>query len=336
MPMTFGRAREVLAQYAGKGGLCASEPKVALFVHEVLQYLLYNQAFGNQRKFCFVAEKGCIVIPYELEVPMKVRVDGAAGTVWNRWYEFYHDNDLADCILAARALIEEPNTVPTVYDVPLGAWRIGVIGTCKEAETAQIIIKGLDLTGKPVYAGHRGETTSGELLSIKNNELTYSVISFSQVTEVVKTITRGYVKLYAVNPQTKEKVFLSEYAPSEETPQYRKFKIVSPCEHRYAKVSILGRIRLKENYADSDLIPFDNIHALTLAAQKVNAEATGDVQIAQYKGQAVADMVNKEQDFKKTTTGQPIEISGPTVGGSIANIYGSFGRAGGWGFGRGR
>ena len=333
--MTFGRAREVLAQYAGKGGLCASERRVALFVHEVLQYLLYNQAFGNQRKFCFVAEKGCVVIPYELEVPLKVRIDGAAGTVWNRWYEFYHETDMADCVLAARALIEEPNTVPTVYEVPMGAWRIGVIGTCKEAETAQIIIKGLDITGKPVYAGDRGMTTSGEMLTISNDKLRYTVIPFGQITEVVKTVTRGYVKLFAVNPQTNEKVFLSEYAPSEETPQYRKLKIVSPCDHRYAKVSILGRIRLKENYADSDLIPFDNIHALTLAGQKVNAEATGNVQVAAYKGQAVADMVNKEQDFKKTTTGQPVEISGPTVGGSIMNIFG--GAVPGWGFfGRGR
>lgn len=335
MPMTFGRAREVLAQYAGKGGLCANEKKVALFVHEVLQYLLYNQAFGNQRKYCFVAEKGCVVVPYELEVPLKVRIDGSAGTVWNRWYEFYHENDLNNCVLAANALVEEPNSVPTVYEVPFGAWRIGVIGTCKEAETAQIIIKGLDITGKPVMAGHNGITTSGELLSIKNNELTYTVIPFASITEVVKTITRGYVKLFAVNPQTKERIFLSEYGPSEETPQYRKFKIVSPCGHEYARVSILGRIRLKENYADSDLIPFDNIHALTLAAQKVNAEATGNVQIAAYKDQAVTQQLNNEQDFKKTTTGQPVEISGPTVGASIMNIYGSSG--GGWGFyGRGR
>jgi hypothetical protein len=86
------------------------------------------------------------------------------------------------------------------------------------------------------------------------------------------------------------------------------------------RVSILGRIRLKEAYADTDFIPFDNINTLQSAGQAVNARSNNDVNLAQAHDLSMRDLIGREANYKKPANGQPIEIGYITSGGSIRNI----------------
>lgn len=319
MPILYKEAKEILARYAGPSGTCVSSSQIDLFVRQVLEYLLITGAYGNTRKFCFKAVRGCFTIPYELETPLKVKIDNAVGSVWNRWFEFHDTNILDGCIPAENALFEDPNYYPTIYDMPAGGARVGVTPSCSELETAHLIVQGVDNSGREIFSTHNGEKIAGEYLSIRKGELRYTENTFAKVTGVVKTLTNGYVQLHWVNPDNMIKGFLADYSPVEEKPSYRRFKLTSPCGPE-VKVSVLGRIRLKAAYSDTDYIPFDNLYTLFLAGQSVNAEFNGDVNTANAKDKKMTDMIDREAAHKTPQVGTPIEVYHPLSAGSIRNI----------------
>ena len=324
MPITYKQAKEAVAKWAGPGGQCSSS-KIDIFVRQVLEHMMYQGAYGSLRKFCFCAVKGCITAPYELEIPLKVKIDDYNGNVWSKWFEWYSSNTLEEgCIDATKALYEEPNYTPIAYDIPSCGAYIGVVGTCAEATDAHVIVKGKDLTGREVFTDHKGEKVAGEYLSIVKGTLRYSTVKFGVITEIYKTPTSGYVQLYAVDPAANAKVFLSDYSPVEETPQYRRFRLSNGFPFNdVSKVSILGRIRLKPAYADNDLIPFDNLYALSLAAQTIYASYNNDIQGAQAKGNFLSSVIENENNYKRVDNGQPIEVSRVTSSANIANVNGS-------------
>ena len=324
MALTFGDAKKILSQYAGRGGKCYNAEDVNLFVRQVLEYLLYSGQYGNLRKFCFTAQGGCITIPYELEVPLKVKLDGNAGTVFDKWFTWYSAADESQCVPATNALYEEPNRFPTIYDLPETGAQVGVLGTAEEAEDAHVIVQGYDITGREIYTNHAGQQISGEYLRIQRGAVRYTNVRFGKITAITKTKTRGYVQLLWVKPESNTKGFLADYSPVEEHPQYRRFRLTaSMCtgnENGNLSVSVIGKIRLKPSYADEDLIPFDNVYALSLAGQQINAQYNDNVEVAAAKDKQVQELVNKENEYRRTQNGNIVEFFIPTSAGAIKNI----------------
>lgn len=323
MAILWGRAKEILSRYYGTGGACPSNLSVDQFVRECLEYLLISGEYGNERKFNFCAYNGCITIPYELETPLKVKVGNRVGTVWDRWFDFHQSKYLEACLPASQSLVEDPNYYPTVYNVPKGGARLGVVGTCEEAEGAHVIFKGIDPTGREIVTFHQGEQIVGELVSIKKGQLIYTNTMFGRVDSVIKPKTKGYVQCYWLNPAANLKGFLADYSPLEEVPQYRRFQMLDrSCCNGPVEVSILGRVRLKEAYTDSDIIPFDNILALNLAGQTVNQYYNNTPDLAALTDKALNNVIDKENAHKKLKVGNPVEVYLPTSGGSVKNIIG--------------
>lgn len=321
MPILYGEAKNILSRYAGIGGKCPSAPDVDLFVRQVLEYMLISGQYGNIRKFCFNAVKCVFTAPPELEVPLKVKIDGKVGTVWDRWFEYHSARQLDEnCLPADRALFEDPNRYVTAYEIPRGGARVGVSATCTEESDAHIIVQGKDVLGKDIFTFHEGEQISGELLRIRKGELRYTEQVFAKIEGIVKSKTNGYVQLLWVNPLTNLKGFLSDYSPLEETPSYRRYRITTPDCGDCVKVSVLARIKLKPAYADTDFIPFDSLYALQLAGQAMNSNYNDDVQTAKAKDDTYMNVVTKENEYKRVQNGQPIEVFHGLSAGLIKNI----------------
>lgn len=319
MSLTYGQVKKILSRYVGTSGSCGDSADLDLFCKKIFQQLLWSGTHGSIRKYCFCAVKGCITLPYELETPLKVRVDNGIGTVWNKFFEFYHVHDMEGCIPAANALHEEPNPYCTVYDLPNSLCRVGVIGTAQEADDANIIISGTDASGREIFTDHEGTKVSGEYLRIRKGELRYTNVAFAKITSVKKSVTNGYVQLVWFRPETGDKGFLSDYTPFEESPEYRRFKLTTRCDHT-AKVSILGRIRLKDKYGDNEKVPFDNILAIELAGQAANSSFNDDEQMSAAKEKHLENVINKEAVYKKPNVGSPLEMYIPLSGAAIKNI----------------
>lgn len=318
MSITFGQAKKIVAQWAGRGGKCSDDPEVDLFLRQVLDYMLISGQYGNLRRFTFSAVKGVFTAPYELETIIKVKIDNEVSSSWDKWFDWGQYNDLAGCI-PNNAIFEEPNYSPIVYDVPAGGAHIGTLGICEEDCEAHIIVKGFDTTGRQVITQHNGESVVGEYLRIERGQIKYTNVKFGRITEIYKTKTKGYVQLLWLNPFTNERGFLADYSPFEETPKYRRYRLNTRCA-TYAQVSVIGRIRLKEYYAENDLIPFDNVYALSVAAQAVYANYNEDSQNAQAKDNTLLTLIQRENETKSINNGRPVEVAMVTAGGSIKGI----------------
>lgn len=322
MALTFKEVKDRVAQYAGRGGKCPNSEQVNRFAREVLESLRIQGVWGNVRKFCFIAQKGCFAAPPELDVPLKVRIDNKVGNIWSKWYAFHTvSSDIDGCIPADKVLIQEPYYTPTAFDLPPEGARIGVLGLCAEEAGTSLTIKGKDITGREViFQFEDGETRVGERFDI-GKEFRVGQVHWGQITEVVKDRTNGYVQLWAIHPHSMEKIhFLADYSPVEELPQYRKFQLQSANCGDFAHVTVLGRIKLKEYYADNDIVPFENRMAITLMAQRLQAEELNNVEVAAYKRQAVKDFLADENQFKRTPQGSPVEVFYPLSGGTVKNI----------------
>lgn len=337
--LTFGQAKEILAKYNKRGGTCVTDPSLPQFVYKVLQQMLWSGTYGNLRKFCFCSQKGCITIPYELETIEKVKIDGCVGTSWDRWYEFHSSKDVNGCVPVANAMYEEPNYYPTVYDVPAGGSRVGVYGTCSEAADAHIIIKGNDPTGRQIVTSDNGEQIVGEKLYIRKGEIRYTQATFAEVSGVVKTPTNGYATLLWVDLVRNMKGFMADYSPLEQVPAYRRYKLTNPNCNLTSLVTVLGRIRLKEAYTDTDIIPFESLFTIEMMGQTLNLASNRALDLASANAQITSTLIENENSYKKPENGQPMEVFIPLSGGAIGNINGPFGWTGisGWGsWGRGR
>jgi hypothetical protein len=330
--ITFGEAKTKIAQFAGRGGKCPSNAEVDAFVREVLDYMLISGEYGGLRTFTFTAEQGLITVPYELDTVLKVKIGDEVGEAWNRWFEWRSGSEITNC-LPGNSLSEEPNLSPIVYDLPPGGAHIGTLAICDEDEGAYLIVKGFDLTGRQIITVHDGQQVIGEHLDIEKGKINYTTVRFGRITEVYKSKTNGYVQLLWINPETSERGFLSDYSPLEEKPRYRRFRLKVKCA-RFAQVTVLGRIRLKEYYADNDLIPFDNYYTLGVAARAVHSNYNGDVQTSAAQDTLMTNLIERANTVKKSTNGQPIEMSPITSGGSIVNIvpnsYRNMRRMWGW------
>lgn len=320
MPILYKQAKEILAPYVGRGGTCPTSEKIDLFCRKVFQYLLFKGSHGSLRKFCFQARKGCITVPYELEAPLKVKIDNSVGTVWNKWFEYYNYEELEGCVPVANALYEEGDDFPSVYDLPNSFCRVGCLGTADESADANLIVSGLDASGREIITDHQGEKISGELLRIRKGFLRYTQVKFSKITGIVKSKTVGYVQLYWVRPELSTKGFLSDYGPFEEVPAYRRFKVTYPNCTSNAKISVIGRIRLKEHYADNEKIPFDNLFALEVAGQNINVQGNNDPAMAAEKEKVVEGLLLEENEYKRIQPGSPVDVFYPLSGGAIKGI----------------
>ena len=320
MSVTYAEVKKILSQYVGRGGKCPAADDTDLFCKQVLQQLLYSGQHGNIRKFCFKAQKGCVTVPFELETPLKVKIDGDNGFVWNKWFTWNNISEIDGCLPASVAMYEEPGYFPTVYDIPDGGTRVGVLGTANEADDAHVIVQGTDVTGRDIFTVHNGQQIHGEYVRIRRGELRYTTVKFGAISSISKTATNGYVQLLWVKPDVGTKGFLADYSPLEEHPQYRRYKLTTTNCGNSVQVSILGRIRLKEKYADNDLLPFDNLYAISLAGQMINKQYNDDVQVADAKSKELTRIIEAENEYKRGKQGNPIAIEPMLSGGHIKNI----------------
>lgn len=321
--LTFLEVQKLTAEYGGRGGLCVGTPEAETFARRVMEYIMLLGAYGSIRRFHFKAFKGCIALPPELEVPLQVKVDGRVGTVWNQWMTFQSVTcDLeAPCSPATKALKVLPDPVYTAYPVPAGGSILAVLSTCDERDDSSIVIKSKDITGREIITDYRGEQAVGEkFTSLKKNTLKYGKAIHGTITGIVKSKTYGYVQLWAVNPQTGSGIFLADYSPLEETPQYTGAEVIGCNCNGVVDVVVQGRIRLKQNYAANDIVPFDSMNTITFAAQKIQAEANNNVQLAGYKGNLVKEMIEDEAAYKRVSPGSPVNTFAPLSGGAVKGI----------------
>ena len=317
--LTFKDVKLAISKYCGRAGKCADDETVSVFALEVMQQLLYMGEYGSLRTWEFFTNNGMITVPSDLELPLKVKIDRSVENVMDKFYNFYNHTTLDHCVPFEKGLVEDINPYYTQFDLPPCGAHILAVPYCDEAEDAHLIINGLDEYGKEVYYPHDGQNIKGEYLSITKRCPAYTQTKFSKITGIEKTETNHYVRLYWYKPETGEKGLLGEYRPKDLHPSFRRFRVLGgKCKDWY-KVTILGRIRLFDSYADNDIVPFSNIRAIKLMAQQLQNEDNNELKAAQYKNQRIEQTLNSENNYKRTTS-QPADVLHVVSAGNIFNL----------------
>jgi len=320
MSYTFKEFKNIIAPYAGQSGKAPDDKAVATFARSVMEYLLISGSEAAVKRVTFHARNGVFALPPEVETPLKVKVENTTVEVWDKWVEFYSDTRGFDNCAPLDSVIAPDQASPLIYNLPQAGSIVGVAGTCDEAKDAYVTIQGKDTTGREVYTFHNGEKIVGEKLSIVKNETKYGRVKFGKVTGVTKTVTNGYVRLYAVTPEENAQTFLADWAPSSTKPYFRRWRILSRYDSNVnVKVSMLCRVRLKDTYLDNELTLFESQLIIMKAAQAVQAEESNDLNTAAYKENSVLGWLDKEAGYKKSP-GRPVDVYVPLSGGSVRNI----------------
>lgn len=320
MSLTFGKAKEICQPYCGISGKSFDSKDLHDFTIKVLQYLLITGSPGGEKLFNINTGKGFFTAPYELETPLKMIVNGRVGNAVNSWFEFRSKPSTCDNYLeCADLILEDTSTYFTSFDGP-SEFQVGVKATQSECDK-MFIVSGVDVSGREIFTQHKGASIVGELLEVPDNSVTikWTNVFFSKITGIVKSPTEGYLSCYWRDRYGKIG-YLSDYSPVEEAPSYRRFQLNIPNCPEYAKISIIGRTRLKPTYGDNERIPFDQLYAVEIAAQAIQSQLSKQPELASSQDNFLQTLVERESTHKKMNNGLSIEQFYYTSGGTIQGI----------------
>lgn len=311
MFITLKQARETIAPFVGKSGLCPTDERVRVRVLELVERLLHMGANGNLRKWTFNACNGYFTAPPDLDTILKVTIDGFPERTWSKWYEFSEASAQDVANISQAPLVgrrddigahEEPNEFYTINDLPRGGARVSAIAfdAADEGSGASVIVQGLGTGGEQIYTKHAGNPIHGEYLQPKKDAPYYSASIFTKITGIQKSRSINYIRLYWFNPVTHEQGLLAQYRPEETLPSYRRFRVNGLDSKSVAKITVLGRVRILDHYHDHDIIPISNLTALRALAVSEQQGDAGKVTEGAFHFQKASRVLDAENEYRRT------------------------------------
>lgn len=171
---------------------------------------------------------------------------------------------------------DRPN-VPTLVDFPTNApQKIRVYPTDAADVGKRVIVQGPDQNGIPVLGTDvaTGVSNQGETL-ILQFPFTDSLNTFQDVTGLLKDVTKGFVRIFTVDPTTHAQVSLSSMDPNETTASYRQYLFAGLpdhcCNRPSGSVQVVAQCRLdfQPVAADTDYLIIQNLPALKEECQAI-------------------------------------------------------------------
>jgi hypothetical protein len=198
------------------------------------------------------------------------------------------------CTDGSSALLEGPWVIRQ-YANPLTAETPDIYSTIQGLDPAGLIVR----SEVPLSNGSGTEWINGERLGITSGSgFTETTQAFSEITSYTKPRTNGYVRITAWNGVTE--IELSNYAPNETTPSYRRYfspylQSVRNSTNNCCKVVLArARRRFVPITQDSDVLVISNIIALkSMIKAAWKRDADNFAEYAALKATAV-DILRKE------------------------------------------
>lgn len=295
MIFTLGYAKEKLAKFVD-GGACVNNEAVVDRINEAVNYLLGIEDWHlTIQKMRFFTTNNVIVLPHFAERITACRPDLSmddargryVGQVFSRTYEFMEHgplNSLTDGS-GLQALIDLGDGYPTMFEIDTAVQvKLAAFSTEQEDSGKMIEVRGSTLMSHNLLTGGQ----SGQALRInrwKNgiegdiNANTYQT-SLSTVTEVsslVKPVTKGYITLLAIEPVTNKTWFLAKYHPHEVVPGFRRYKVMNPDLENGTCWTAMVKMRYVPATHDNDPLLIQNMPALKAMIQALRENDAGNL-----------------------------------------------------------
>jgi hypothetical protein len=296
---------EKIGRYAGEGGSCPDEARDLL--RRIHEFLSFAGTQGVLKKWCVCTIDSYFTLPPDMQVPLKYIDNGRLEKVWDKWFEFSGQANSYDMSVGVEGMFEDPNPYYTVYDGPDKPYHILVVPYEEEDADAHVIVSGHYYgSNAEVRSEYNGKRYRGEYIQIVRDNPHYSHTQFSKIiTGITKSVTKYPIRLEWYIPETGEQGFLCDLPPRAQATVFKRVRLANPCSSRCHKLTILGRMRLKDYYEDNDILPFDSEDLYISTAQMINLKDRNSLDVAITKEKMIRNTINEQNDYNRTTTSQP-------------------------------
>jgi hypothetical protein len=144
-------------------------------------------------------------------------------------------------------------------------------------------------------------------IGISATELTRTTVNaFRSIDAINKTATKGWVRVYAVDPTTGSESCIAILAPDETLPQYRRYAIPGFDSPEGTSVTVLAKRKFIPVVSDDDDLIVTNLGALKMMAIAIEKEENNNLEeAAQYEGKAVALLQEELKEVEGANIGRP-------------------------------
>ena len=302
MNLTLGVAKTTIARILGRS---TSSSSVMDYINEAVERLMSRGNWpGTIVRYRACVNQAKITWPRQIETILKANVCDTPAPIANHWYEFagsgpgtLHDTDCPGLVL------EDMGNAPTFDDIGESGKLLYVLSTAGEDADAQILIRGYggDATTdtEPIRTVVDGSWVEGEYIDIAPGA-TFSTKYFINITEVIKPVTNGVVRLYEFTAPATYKP-LAYYDPDETVPSYRRSRIPSLatfgecdcdcCPTDYTSVTVLAKLAFIRASVDTDILQINNLPAIKDMVMSIqHAEKHNTQEAVFYEGRALREL----------------------------------------------
>lgn len=148
-----------------------------------------------------------------------------------------------------------------------------------------------------------------------------TVNAFRSIDAINKTATKGWVRVYAVDPTTGSESCIAILAPDETLPQYRRYAIPGFESAQGATVTVLAKRKFIPVITDDDDLIVTNLGALKMMAIAIEKEENNNLDEAmKYEEKAVELLREELKEVEGTNIGRPQIQMEMFAMGEIANM----------------
>lgn len=325
MLYTLAQAREAVKRFVDNGSCNVSA--IDARVNEALERLIDNADFECMRATVRITVCNLsFTLPYNVEKLLHVTIDGTPAKIFGQAYQFLSsgvgDLDMRTVGSSFQDVMDQ-GEVPFQFDIPkcytyndvdidVSATGLQLLALSTSAADVgkTIRIRGFGSGGTEVRAGvspgielpimQWSGGVEGSLTGYWNININPSAEFFTQITEVIKPETSGYVTLYAVSGNNADPKaffsFLAKYHPRQTIPQFRRYAITNKTVDSASSVLALVKMRYVPLVDAEDILPVDSLQAVKLMVMAIREENAGNLQGAlNFESQAGAIMAKRER-----------------------------------------
>ena len=231
-----------------------------------------------------------------------------------KWYQFLGGGaGLLDTTARHYGPLQDLGFGFMTYDnLPAAGAQLIVSTSETEASATYLYIRGRDENGDKIYSTVSGSVIEGIRIDLSSAPAT-TTQTFGSVYQVTKAVTKGTVSVSYGSTE------IAKYEPGETDPDYRRYLSGGYTADEWEVIrGYFKRQHVWATAANDPIYP-DNLEAIKLGIQALQAEEEGNVEQAQYYEGMAIDMLNSQ--LSEENAGIPQHLQFQTAAGRSVNIY---------------
>lgn len=266
-------------------------------VRRLLQMAQWDSAVQD---YCFTACERCIFVPPEVQRIIGVQINRVPARVFNRVFS-YIPNGPGDWAKGARGLVDRGTRSLFLTQTSCPSGLVVISSECEDTG-AHVRVQGLDSANQPVISSTGKPFIEFDLGGAGGQGHVYDLPSFSKITQVTKTVTRGHVFVYLLDHVLEQPADLvTHILPWQTSADYRMYEVsgVNPEEGEGIEVKIHARRGHVPLTHDDQAVMVDSVDAIVACLKMQEAIDNRDTEAA---GLFRAEILNNLREISLSDT----------------------------------